>query len=323
MTAETVLIATGGRPSLPDIPGIEHAITSDEALDLPTAPRRIVIVGGGYIAVEFAGIFNGLGAQVTLALRGDNILRGFDEDVRRALSEEMQKAGIEIRTGAQIARIEKTGGGYALALNDGGAAEADLVMYATGRTPNTGGLGLAAAGVKTGRRGEVLVDAYSRTNIENIYAVGDVTDRMALTPVAIAEAMALTHTLYGGRAQAVDYTNVPTAVFSAPPVGTAGLTEAQAAEAAGAGGIDVYITRFRPMKHTMTGRDERTMMKLIVDKKTDRVLGAHMVGDDAPELAQMLGVALKAGATKADFDATIGVHPTAAEEFVTMAAPRK
>ena len=319
VTAETILIATGGWPSMPDIPGIEHAITSNEALDLPALPNRIVIVGAGYIAVEFAGIFNGLGAQVTEVVRGDVILRGFDDDVRQHLQDEMTKAGIDIRTGSPGARIDKTADGYRLTLENGDVVEADLVMYATGRTPNTKNLGLEDAGVELGRKGEIEVDAYSKTSVDSIYAIGDVTDRMALTPVAIAEAMALVRTLYGGETTAMDYANVPTAVFSQPPIGTVGLTETEAAKDHD---IEVYITRFRAMKYTLSGRDEKTLMKLIVDKASDRVLGAHMVGLDAGEIAQGLGIAMKMGATKADFDATVGIHPTSAEEFVTMRTPR-
>jgi len=319
VTAETILIATGGWPALPDIPGIEHVITSNEALDLSTLPKRIIIVGGGYIAVEFAGIFNGVGAHVTEVIRGDKILRGFDEDVRDTLQSEMQKAGISIRAGSAGAKIEKTGAGYELTLENGDVLEADAIMYATGRSPNTRGIGLEDVGVAMGPNGQVIVDPYSKTNIDNIYAIGDVTDRMALTPVAIAEAMALLRTLYDGKPTAMDYADIPTAVFSQPPIGTVGLTEHQAAADHD---IDVYISRFRPMKYTLSGRDEKTMMKLIVDKKTDKVLGAHMVGVDAGEIAQGLGIALKAGATKAVFDATVGIHPTAAEEFVTMRTPR-
>lgn len=319
VTAETILIATGGWPSVPSIPGIEHAITSNEALDLPTLPRRIIIVGGGYIAVEFAGIFNGVGADVSLVIRGDKILRGFDEDVRDTLQDEMQKAGIAIKAGSAGAKIEKTAAGYDLTLENGDVLQADTVMYATGRAPNTKGIGLEDAGVEMDRKGAIVVDPYSKTNVESIYAIGDVTDRMALTPVAIAEAMALLRTLYDKTPTAMDYTNIPTAVFSQPPIGTVGMTEEQAAVDHD---VEVYVSRFRPMKYTLSGRDEKTLMKMIVDKKTDKVLGVHMVGVDAGEIAQGLGIALKAGATKAVFDSTVGIHPTAAEEFVTMRTPR-
>ena len=319
VTAETILVATGGWPSLPTIPGIEHAITSNEALDLPDLPKRIIIVGGGYIAVEFAGIFNGVGSHVTEVIRGDKILRGFDEDVRDTLTDEMQKAGIRIQAGSSGAQIDKTASGYTLTLENGDALEADVIMYATGRAPNTTNIGLEDVGVEMGRKGEIKVDPYSKTSVDNIYAIGDVTDRMALTPVAIAEAMALLRTLYANQPTAMDYADIPTAVFSQPPIGTIGLTEQQAAADHD---IDVYVSRFRPMKYTLSGRDEKTLMKLIVDKKSDKVLGAHMVGLDAGEIAQGLGIALKAGATKADFDSTVGIHPTAAEEFVTMRTPR-
>jgi glutathione reductase (NADPH) len=319
VTAETILIATGGWPSLPEIPGIEHAITSNEALDLPDLPKRIVIVGAGYIAVEFAGIFNGLGAHVTEVVRGDPILRGFDMDVRRHLQTEMIKAGIDIRTGSPGARIDQTADGYRLTLKNGDVIDADLVMYATGRAPNTKNLGLEDVGVAMGPKGEIRVDAYSKTSVDSIYAIGDVTDRMALTPVAIAEAMALVRTLFENDPTAMDYADIATAVFSQPPIGTVGLTEEQAAEHHD---ITVYQTTFRAMKYTLSGRNELTLMKLIVDKETDRVLGAHMVGADAGEIAQGLGIAFKAGATKADFDATVGIHPTSAEEFVTMRTAR-
>ncbi|MSO93749.1 MAG: glutathione-disulfide reductase [Rhodospirillales bacterium] len=314
-TAENILIATGGWPSMPALPGIEHAISSNEALDLPRLPKRIAIVGGGYIAVEFAGIFNGLGAGVTEIIRAGTILRGFDEDVREALAEEMRKKGVTIRSDCQVRAIEKTNGRYSVRLAGGDAVEADVVMYATGRAPNTKGMGLEEAGVTLDNKGAVAVDAYSRSSVPNICAIGDVTDRLNLTPVAIAEAMALVQTLFGKTPTAMDYANIATAVFSQPPIGTVGLTEAEARER---GPVDVYLSRFKPLKHTLTGRDERTMMKLVVDRKTDRVLGCHMVGADAPEIIQGIAVALKCGATKAQFDATVGIHPTAAEEFVTM-----
>ncbi|KZD12242.1 glutathione-disulfide reductase [Oceanibaculum pacificum] len=314
--ADKILIATGGWPEMPEIPGIEHAITSNEALELKSLPRRVVIVGGGYIAVEFAGIFNGLGADVTLAIRRDLPLRGFDEDVRAALTEEMVKKGITIAPNTNITSIEKTKSCLSLMTDSEEIIECDAVMYATGRTPNTKGLGLEAAGVHVNKKGAVTVDEYSQTTVENIYAVGDVTDRIALTPVAIAEGHAFADTVFGKKPRAVDHANVPSAVFSHPPIGSVGLTEAQARQQYEA--VDTYVSRFRPMKHTLSGRDERTMMKLVVDRDSDRVVGCHMVGVDAPEIVQGLGIALKAGATKADFDATIGIHPTAAEEFVTM-----
>jgi glutathione reductase (NADPH) len=315
-TAANILVATGAHPVMPAIPGIEYAITSNEALDLPALPRHIVIVGGGYIAVEFAGIFAGLGAEVTLVIRGEGLLNGFDDDVRVALAQELRTRGIEIHARTEIARIDKEETGYRLQTTAGAELSADLVLYATGRRPNTRGLGLEEAGVQLNKVGAVAVDEWSRTTQPHIYAVGDVTDRLNLTPVAIAEGRALAETLFNHNPMAIDHANVPTAVFSQPPVGTVGLTERRARQIYGA--VDVYRTRFRPMKHTLSGREERTMMKLIVDKPTDRVLGCHMVGADAPEIIQGLAIALKCGATKRQFDQTIGIHPTAAEEFVTL-----
>lgn len=320
-SAERILAATGGRPVMPQLPGIEYAITSNEALDLMQLPERMVIVGAGYIAVEFAGIFNALGVKVTQVLRGDMVLRGFDQDVRAALHEEMVRKGIELRCETVVKSIEKTEAGYSLRIGGAETIETDLVMYATGRRPNTEGLGLEAAGVKLNVEGAVLVDGYSRTSVPSIFAIGDVTDRMNLTPVAIGEAMALVNTLYRERPTAMDYADIPTAVFSMPPVGTVGLTEMQAREEKGCG-IDVYLSRFKPMRNTLAGRDERTMMKLIVDRATDRVLGLHVVGPDSAEMVQGFAVALKCGATKAQFDATVGIHPTAAEELVTMREKR-
>ncbi len=317
--AKHILVATGGRPSLPKIPGIEHAITSDEALDLPTRPRRVAVVGGGYIAVEFAGIFRALGSEVTVVIRADKILRGFDEDVRAALSAAMTAKGITIRSTSVVESIARTADGLALRLKGGETLACDAVLYATGRAPNTEGLGLAEAGVRFTPRGAIEVDPYSRASVESVFAVGDVTDRMNLTPVALAEAMALVRTLFENRPTAMDYANVPTAVFSNPPVGTVGLTESEAAKR---GEIDVYVSSFKPLKHTLAGGAERTFMKLVVDRASDKVLGLHMVGADAPEIAQGFAVALKCGATKRDFDATVGIHPTAAEEFVTMREKR-
>ena len=315
LTAANILVATGGWPSLPDIPGIEHAVTSNEALDLPALPKRIAIVGGGYIAVEFAGIFNSLGAKVTEIIRAGNILRGFDEDVREATAHEMEKKGVHIKRECIVRSIEKSNGACSLRFAEGETMEADLVMYATGRAPNTKNIGLAEAGVALDKKGAVVVDRYSRSTVASISAIGDVTERKNLTPVAIAEGEALAWTLFGNAPTAVDYANVASAVFSQPPIGTVGLSEEEAAKR---GPVDVYVSRFTPMKHTLTGRDEKSMMKIVVDRKTDRVLGCHMVGADAPEIIQGLAVALKCGATKAQFDATIGIHPTAAEEFVTM-----
>ena len=316
ITAERILIATGGHPVLPSIPGIEHAITSNEALDLPQLPKRVVIVGGGYIAVEFAGIFRALGVEVTMLLRADQVLRGFDEDIRGALMQELHERGIACHTGVQVARIDQQGTVLRLTDRQGREYGADTVLYATGRAPNTWDLGLEALGVETNAAGAVLVDEWSETSVKGIYAVGDVTDRMNLTPVAIAEARALAETLYNDNPTKFDRSGVPSAVFSTPPCATVGLTEAAARQAFRA--VDVYRTRFRPMKHTLSGRAEKVMMKLVVDRETDRVLGAHMVGPDAPEIIQGLAIALKCGATKRQFDQTVGIHPTAAEEFVTM-----
>ena len=314
-TAATIMIATGAHPVMPAIPGIEHAITSNEALDLPHLPRRIVIVGGGYIAVEFAGIFGTAGSEVTLVVRGEELLRGFDDDVRVTLAQELRTRGLTIRTRTEIARIEKRGPSFIAYTAAGDEIEADVVLYATGRKPNTRGLGLEEIGIDCNEMGAVLVDEWQRTSIPHIYAVGDVTDRLNLTPVAIAEGRAIAETQFNNNPMKVDHTNVATAVFSQPPVGCVGLTERQARQKHR---VDIYRTRFRPMKHTISGREERTMMKLVVDRDTDRVLGCHMVGADAPEITQGLAIALKCGATKKQFDQTIGIHPTAAEEFVTM-----
>ena len=324
LTAETILVATGGWPKMPPIPGIEHVISSNEALELPELPKRIVIVGGGYVAVEFAGIFNGLGAQVTEIIRAPQILRGFDDDVRGVLAGEMEKKGIDIRRQTEVEEITKDGKdgeGFSLKLKDGGTIAADLVMYATGRAPNTARMGLEEAGVALDKKAAIKVDEFSRSSVDNIYAIGDVTERMNLTPVAIAEAEAMVRTAFGGQPTALDYAGVPSAVFSQPPIGTVGLTEAEA-EARNGGEIDVYVSRFTPMKYTLSGRDEKSMMKLVVERKTGRVLGCHMVGLDAPEIIQGFALGLRTGATKADFDATIGIHPTAGEEFFTLREKR-
>jgi glutathione reductase (NADPH) len=324
-TAKHILIATGGWPSLPKIPGIEHAITSNEALDLPELPERVVIVGGGYIAVEFAGIFHSAGAHVEILLRSDSILRGFDQDIRSNLREQMAKRGISIRCETIVRSLEKeANGSLSVRLAGDEMLDADVVLYATGRAPNTKNLGLEAVGVKLDDKGAVLVDEWSCTSVPSIFAVGDVTDRINLTPVAITEGRAFAETTFNNRPMKIDHHGVASAVFSQPPVATVGLSEEQARLAHA--DVDIYRSRFRPMKHTLSGRDEQTMMKLVVDRATDRVLGAHMVGADAPEIIQGLAIALKCGATKAQLDSTIGIHPTAAEEFVTMrdpvAAPR-
>jgi glutathione reductase (NADPH) len=312
-----ILIATGGTPSHgSSIPGIEHVISSNEAFHLPEFPKSILIQGGGYIAVEFAGIFSGLGSQVTLIYRGDNILRGFDDDLRAHLRLEMEKRGINIITGKTVQKVELSAEGYFSTLSDGTILEADRVMFAIGRRPNVTGLGLEAAGVKIADNGGIAVDAYSRTSVENIYAVGDVTNQINLTPVAIREGHAFADTVFGNKPTSVDHANVPTAVFSEPEVGVIGLTETQAV--ARLPKVDIYKTTFRPMKATLAGRDTRSFMKLVVDGTSDRVVGCHIVGPDASEIIQMVGVAIQMKATKADFDATIAVHPTAAEELVTM-----
>ncbi len=316
-TAATILVATGSRPFLPELPGIEHAITSDGALQLKELPRRVAIVGGGYIGVEFAGIFNALGSKVSVIIRGDTVLRGFDDDVRSTLTQELRKKGIDVRCETFVRDIEKrSDGSLSLLTKSGDTLEVDTVLYATGRLPNTKGLGLEEVGVKLDARGAVVVDEWSRTAVESIYAVGDVTDRINLTPVAINEGRALVETLYNANPIKMDHSGVASAVFSQPPVATVGLTEREACERHGK--VDVYVSNFRPMKHTLSGRDERTMMKVIVERASDRVLGFHMVGADAPEIIQGLSVALKCGVTKKQLDSTVGIHPTAAEEFVTM-----
>ena len=320
ITADKILVATGGWPSVPDFPGKEHAITSNEAFFLEKLPERVVVVGGGYIAVEFAGIFNGLGSQVTQLYRGPQFLRGFDDDVRMFLADEMRKKGVDLQFNANIARIEQNGDVLLAELEDGGKIEADLIMYATGRAPNARGIGLEEAGVGLNGKGAVIVDDYFKTSVDSIYAIGDVIDRVALTPVAIAEGMVLAGNLFKNETRMADYEDIPTAVFSQPNIGTVGLSEAQAREKYGT--LDVYTSSFKPMKHTLTGGDEKTFMKLIVDQASDRVVGFHMVGPDAGEMTQGIGVAIKCSATKSQFDATIGIHPTAAEEFVTMREKR-
>ncbi len=315
-SADTILVAVGGWPIKPDVPGAEHAITSNEAFFLDGLPERVVVVGGGYIAVEFAGIFHGLGARVTQLYRGPLFLRGFDQDVRATLAEEMAKKGIELRFNANIAGIEQADGALRATLEDGATIDADCIMYAIGRAPLTANVGLENAGVALNAKGAVVVDEYSKTSVDNIYAVGDVTDRVNLTPVAIREGHAVADTVFGGAPTTTDHADVPSAVFSQPAIGTVGLTESQARESYGA--VDVYRSHFRAMKHTLGGRDEKTLMKLIVDRASDRVVGVHMVGPDAGEIIQGIGIAVKCGATKAQFDATIGIHPTSAEEFVAL-----
>ena len=316
-TADKILLATGSHPVVPDIPGIEHVISSNEALDLPRLPRRIVIVGGGYIAVEFAGIFNGFGSEVVQLIRREELLYGFDDDLRVALAQEMRGRGIEIHARTRVARIEKAAReGYSVYTADGREFSADLVMYATGRKPNTAHIGLAEAGVALNEEGAVVVDEWSKSSVPNIYAVGDATDRINLTPVAIAEGRAFAETLFHNNPVAMDHRNVPSAVFSQPPLAVVGLSEEAARREVGE--VDIYMARFKAMKNTLSGREERTLMKLVVDARTDRVLGCHMLGPDAPEIIQGLAIAVKCGASKRLFDETVGIHPSAAEEFVTM-----
>lgn len=316
ITAQYILVAVGSWPMVPKFPGSEYAITSNEAFYLPALPKRVVVVGGGYIGAEFAGIFHGLGAKTTQLYWNELFLRGFDIDIRTSLAEEMRKHGIDLRFKADIVRIDKDDRILKALLTDGTVVEADQILYATGRTSKTPSLGLENAGVAIKRNGAVIVNDYLQSTIENIYAIGDCTDRMMLTPVAIAEGMAVAQTLFHNNPTKPNYLNVPTAIFSMPNCATVGITEDQAR--ASNLEIDIYRSRFRPLKHTLTGRDERTMMKLVVDRSTDQVLGCHMVGTDAGEIIQGLAIALNCGATKAQFDATIGIHPTAAEEFVTM-----
>ena len=320
ITAKYILVAVGGTPYMPQIDGIEHAISSNEAFHIEVLPKDIIVVGGGYIAVEFAGIFNGLGVATTLVYRGPQILRGFDNEVRDHLATEMAAKGVSIKTESDIASIAKTETGYTVTYQDGSTQDVGLVMYATGRVPMTDGLGLENAGVELGAKGEVKVNAYSKTNIDNIYAVGDVTARAELTPVAIREGAAFAETVFNDNPMAVDHSIIPTAVFSQPSIGTVGLGE-EAARDAGHD-IDVYAASFRPMKNTLSGNSEKTLMKLIVDKADDKILGLHIVGPDSGEMIQAFGVAITMGATKAQFDATIAVHPTAAEELVTFKQPR-
>jgi len=317
--ARRIVVATGGRPVVPDVPGAELTITSNEIFDLASFPRHLLVVGGGYIACEFASIFRGLGAQVTQLYRGEQVLRGFDDEVRHFLAGEMRKKGIDLRTGADVLRIERDAGRLRATLRDGSSVTADQVLYATGRVPNTAGLGLGEIGVELAANGAVLVDEHYRTAVPSIHALGDVIDRVHLTPVALGEAMALVDDLFGDGRRVVDYTLIPTTVFTHPSVGTVGLSEREARERFGA--LRIFRSEFMALRHTLSGSTERTLMKLVVDAATDRVVGLHMVGADAGEIVQGFAVAMKAGATKAVFDATLGIHPTAAEEFVTMREP--
>lgn len=320
LSVETILVAAGATPVLPEIPGIEYAISSNEVFHLPELPRHMVVVGGGYIAVEFAGIFNGLGARVTQLYRGEQLLRGFDSDLGTRLAVEMRAKGVDLRLGINVAAIERRDQGLCLRLTDGSTLMTDAVLFATGRRPHTTGLGLEAAGVALAPDGAVQVDRYSCSSAPSIYAVGDCTNRAMLTPVAIKEGHAFALTRYGNTPTAPEHDVVPTAVFSQPPIGTVGLSEAQAREAGHV--IDVYVSDFKPMKQTLGGGVERTLMKLVVERGSDRVLGAHMIGADAAEIIQGIGIAVRAGLRKADFDRTVAVHPSAAEEFVLMRVPR-
>ncbi len=320
-TAERVLVATGSRPWMPEFPGAEHVICSDDAFYLPRFPRRVLVVGGGYIAVEFAGIFAGLGAEARLAYRGPLFLRGFDDGVREFVAEQLVEKGVVLQFNTEVVNIELDGEERLVTLSDGSTLRTDLVMFATGRHPNVEGLGLAECGVDLGGNGAVLVDEAYRSSVPHILAIGDVIDRLQLTPVAIAEAMCVAHNLFGeGASRRLNYENIATAVFCQPNIGTVGVTEAEARQRLER--VEVYESAFRPMKHTLTGRSERTFMKLIVDAGNDRVVGIHMVGPEAGEIIQGMAVAVTAGATKRQFDATVGIHPTAAEEFVTMREAR-
>jgi glutathione reductase (NADPH) len=316
LSAKTILVATGGHPMIPDLPGKEHLISSNECFELEQLPASIAIVGAGYISMEFASIFNGLGAAVTVLYRGAQILRDFDMELRDGLAEAMRNRGVDLRMNADIAAIEKDGRGYRVQLTRGDSVAADLVMAATGRVPNTTGLGLQQAGVELGWNGHIVVDEFSKSSVDNIYAVGDVTHRANLTPVAIHEATAFAETLFNHKPTPVDHTFIPTAVFSLPEIGTVGLTEEKAREMYHS--VNIYKTRFRPLKATVSGRDEKMLMKLVVDMDSDKVLGCHILGADAAEIVQMAAIALRLGVTKAQFDATMALHPSAAEELVTM-----
>ncbi|SEF33808.1 glutathione-disulfide reductase [Variovorax sp. NFACC27] len=318
-TARHLLVATGGTPFVPDIQGREHVVTSDAMFDLDPFPKRLLVVGGGYIACEFASIFNGLGSKVTQLHRRAHLLTGFDDDVRQFLANEMGKAGVDVRLNCEATSVTRGPDGLTVTLARGQQIEADTVLFATGRVPNTQGLGLEAAGVKLDERGAIAVDAHYRSSVPSIYAVGDVSTRVQLTPVALAEAMVVVDELFGKGKRRLDYEFIPTAVFTHPNIGTCGYTELEAR--AKFGEVTVFSSEFKSLRHTLSGSSERTFMKLVVEKTTDRVLGLHMVGADAGEIVQGFAVAMRAGATKAIFDGTVGIHPTAAEEFVTMREP--
>lgn len=321
ITAEKILIAVGGWPDLPDVPGLKDiAITSNEALDLKSRPGSIVIYGSGYIALEFAGIFNALGSNVHLVYRGEKPLRGFDEDVRTHMVEALAARGIHLHSEKTISSVSKSGENAFVKLSDGTDLECNIVMAATGRLPNTKHLGLETAGVITNAKGAIIVDEDSQTNIPSIFAVGDVTDRVNLTPVALTEGHIFADTFFGDRKRKMHHDNIASAVFSQPPIASVGATEDEARKTYG--DVTIFDSRFRAMRNTLSGREERTYMKLIVDTASDKVVGVHMVGPDAAEILQGIAIAVKMGATKVDFDATIGIHPSAAEEFVTMRTPR-
>lgn len=317
VTAGKILIATGGWPTLPkDVEGIEHAITSADMFHLEELPKHIIVIGGGYIGVEFAGVMNGLGVDVCIAIRKDTVLRGFDEDVRTHVHDELKRKGVKVITNATPRKIEKVGDKLTVHFSNGETASGDKVLFATGRDPNVKGLGLEKAGVKLNERGAIAVDEHSRTNVPHIFAIGDVTDRINLTPVAIREGQAFAQTEYMNRPTTFDHADVPHAVFAQPPVGVVGLTEAEARQKHGV--VDIYKTKFRPMKDMLTGDEERVLMKIVVRAEDDKVVGVHIVGPDAPEIIQAVAIAVKMGATKADFDRTCALHPSIAEELVTM-----
>jgi glutathione reductase (NADPH) len=318
-TAHHILVATGGQAFKPEVPGGEHAITSESMFDLDPFPARLLVVGGGYIACEFASIFNGLGSQVTQLYRGEQVLRGFDDDVRHFIAAEVRKTGVDLRLNVDVTGITKTAQGLQVTLTDGSTLLVDAVLYATGRKPNTAGLGLEAVGVVLGKDGAIQVNADYQTAVPSIYALGDVTARLQLTPVALGEAMVLVDHLFGNGQRSMGYDFIPTAVFTHPNIATVGYSEAHAREKFGA--VTIYRSDFKPLRHTLSGSTERCLMKLVVDTASDRVVGLHMVGPDAGEVVQGFAVAMKAGATKALFDSTIGIHPTLAEEFVTMRQP--
>ncbi|MEY3721165.1 MAG: glutathione-disulfide reductase [Pseudomonadota bacterium] len=318
-SAERILLATGTWPYLPSIPGSEYLLTSNDIFDLEVFPERLLIVGGGYIATEFAGIFNGLGARVTQVYRGNLFLRGFDDDVRQFLATEVMKSGVDLRFNTNLLSVERNGNGYVVTMDDGSVVETDAVLCATGRRPNIDALNLEQTDVTLTEDGFIRVDDHFRTREPSIYALGDLIGGPQLTPVALAQGMAFARAQFGGQETAVDYDYIPTAVFSQPSVGAVGMTETQAKEKYGE--IVVYKSEFKPMRHTISGRDERSLMKLVVDAASDRVVGLHMVGSDAGEICQGMAIAMRCGATKIDFDRTIGIHPTAAEEFVTMREP--